>query len=293
MTKEQPNRDKLRIRKGCIGAAFRDINEHLDPISSGAAASIACKITFDKVFSYKDDANKLVDVCDAIGTAVEQEAQMQFYERECPGLLHILKKNYWHNTTGTQQKFAVIRTLINRYDVKKWQGWTRPNRIKLGGWLLDCVMLSSGWFRKETVREGKKTENYVVPTPEFIEIKDEVMANAELFSPIAYPMLVEPNDWSNTRQGGYILNEVMRGYDLVRRGAGLIQGETTLAFVNKVQKVGYRLNPFIMDVANTLMKKGREVGKFIPIVEYDLPTKPVDIATNKEARHLYRELQQR
>ena len=42
------------------------------------------------------------------------------------------------------------------------------------------------------------------------------MANAELFSPIAYPMLVEPNDWSNTRQGGYILNEVMRGYDLVQ-----------------------------------------------------------------------------
>jgi DNA-directed RNA polymerase len=36
------------------------------------------------------------------------------------------------------------------------------------------------------------------------------------------------------------------------------------------------------------MKKGREVGKFIPIVEYDLPTKPVDIATNKEARHTYR-----
>ena len=43
-----------------------------------------------------------------------------------------------------------------------------------------------------------------------------------------------------------------------------------------------------MDVANTLMKKGQEVGKFIPIVEYTLPTKPVDIATNKEARHTYR-----
>ena len=149
---------KKRIREGYIGAAFRDIHEHLDPISSGAAAAIACKITFDKVFSYKDDANKLVDVCDSIGTAVEQEAQMQFYERECPGLLHILKKNYWHNTTGTQQKFAVIRTLINRYDVKKWVQWTRPNRIKLGGWLLDCVMLSSGWFRKEIIRTGKKTE---------------------------------------------------------------------------------------------------------------------------------------
>ena len=215
---------------------------------------------------------------------------MQFYEKECPGLLHILKKNYWHNTTGTQQKFAVIRTLINRYDVKKWQTWTRPNRIKLGGWLLDCVLVSSGWFKKECTYSRGKKDQRVVPTPEFIQIKDEVMANAELFSPIAYPMLVEPNDWSNTRQGGYILNEVMRGYDLVRRGVGCIQGETTLAFVNKVQKVGYRLNPFIIDVAKTLMEKGREVGKFIPVVEYDLPAKPVDIATNKEARFEYRKI---
>ena len=280
---------KKRIREGYIGKAFKDIHEFLDPISSGAAASIACKITFDKVFSYKDDANKLIKVCEAIGIAVEQEAQMQFYEKNCPGLLHVLKKNYWLNTTGTQQKFTVIKTLINRYDnVPKWTKWRSPELVKLGNWLLDCVMLSSGWFDKETIRKGRKTDNFIVPTPEFLRIKDEVMANAELFSPIAYPMLVEPNDWTNTRQGGYILNEVMRGYDLVRRGAGPIQGETPIQFLNKVQKVGYQLNSFTLEVAKTLMEKGRTVGKFIPVVEYDLPSKPVDIATNKEARFEYR-----
>ena len=31
-------------------------------------------------------------------------------------------------------------------------------------------------------------------------------------------MLVEPNDWTNDRAGGYLLNEVMRGHDMVRRG---------------------------------------------------------------------------
>jgi len=29
----------------------------------------------------------------------------------------------------------------------------------------------------------------------------------------------------------------------------------------------------------------RAVGKFLPIIHHDLPPKPVDIATNKEARH--------
>ena len=131
-----------RIREGCIGKSFKEIHQFLGPIESGAAAAIALKITFDKVFSYRDKANKLVDVCNSIGTAVEQEAQMQFYEDNCPGLLETIKKNYWHNTTGTHQKFVIVRTLIQRYDVPQWTVWHRPNRVKLGAWLLDCIMES-------------------------------------------------------------------------------------------------------------------------------------------------------
>ena len=141
----------------------------------------------------------------------------------------------------------------------------------------------------KTRREGRKTYNYVVPTPEFIAIKDQVVASAEMFSPLAWPMLIEPNDWSNETPGGYLLNEVMRGHDMVRRSAPcLIQGETPIKFLNKIQKVAYTLNTFIVDVAETLQERGIEVGKFIPVVEIPLPPKPVDIADNKESRKDYR-----
>ena len=277
-----------RIREGKVGAAFKEIHQFLEPIDEGAAAAIALKVVFDKVFSYKDKANLLINVCDSVGTSVEQEAQMQYYEREAPGLLNTIKKNYWHNTTGTHQKFVIVRTLMQRYDVPPWTHWNRPNRIKLGGWLLDCIMEASGWFMKEMKQVGRKRDNYIIPTPEFMAIKDEVMANAELFSPIAYPMLIEPNDWDHGRAGGYLLNEVMRGHDMVRRGTSCIQGETPLQFLNKIQKVGYRLNPFTITVAETLMERGYQVGKFVPIVEVPIPPKPVDIATNYEARKDYR-----
>ncbi len=150
-------------------------------------------------------------------------------------------------------------------------------------------MESSGWFTHTKLREGRKTITYVLPTPEFLDIKDEVMDNAELFSPLAWPMLVEPNDWENGKKGGYMLNEVMEGHDLVRHGdRHRIQGEKPLAFLNKIQKVGYRLNPFIVETAEFLQKKGVAVGKFLPIIHYDLPPKPVDIADNDEARKSYR-----
>ena len=279
----------LRIHKGHTGVAFKEIHKYLAGLEPLAAAAIACKITFDKVFSFKEGSNFAVNVCDSIGHAIEDECQMRHYETEVPALLTTLKKNYWHKSIGTQQKLVVIKTLMNRYNVSAWTPWGRSIRVKLGGWLLDCIMESSGWFTQEKIREGHKTVTYVLPTAEFLDIKDEVMATAELFSPLAWPMLVPPKDWSNEEVGGYILNEVMKGHDLVRRGdRHRIQGETPLDFLNKIQKVGYKLNPFIVRTAEFLQEKEISVGKFLPIIHYDLPPKPVDIAENKESRKNYR-----
>lgn len=277
-----------RIKEGKTGVAFREIQQYLADIEPEAAAAIACKVTFDKVFSNKAKANQVQNVTDAIGQAVENECMMRHYERKVPGLLHTLKENYFHRSIGTHQKVKVITTLMHRYEVPHWECWGRTNRIKLGGWLIDCIIDASGWFTKEVRREGRKTHTFIIPSTHFLSIKEEVMATAELFSPLAWPMLIEPNDWTNERQGGYLLNEVMRGYDMVRRGDPTrIQGETPIDFLNKIQKVGYTLNPFIVGVAETLLERGQQVGKFVPIVELSLPPKPVDIAENKEARHDY------
>ena len=277
-----------RIHERKNGVAFKDIHKYLASLDAESAAVIACKITFDKVFGYKDGCNLAINVCEAIGRAIEDECQMRHYETHAPGLLNTLKKNYWHKSIGTHQKFVVIKTLMNRYEVKQWTTWSGSIRIKLGAWLLDCIMNSSGWFTKQSVRQGRKTSIFVVPTPEFMDIKDEVMANAELFAPLAWPMLIPPKDWSNESAGGYMLNEVMHGHDLVRRGNNCrIQGETPLAFINKIQKVAYTLNPFTVRVAKALEKREIEVGKFLPIIHYALPPKPVDIAENKESRKAY------
>ena len=277
-----------RIRERKNGKTFKEIHKYLKDIEPEVAAVIACKLIFDKVFSYKDDANLTTSIAESIGTALEQECQMRFYETHHPGLLRLLKDKYWHKCCGTQQKFTNIRLMMNRRGVE-WDNWGTVTRVKLGGWLLDCVMESSGWFEKLLERKGKKTACYIVPSAEFMDIKDEVMANAELFSPVAWPMLVPPNDWSNEQAGGYQLNEVMNGHEMVRRGTGLlIQGETPINFLNKIQKVAFTLNPFTVDVAETLKERRITVGKFIPIVDIPLPPKPVDIDTNEEARFEWR-----
>ena len=283
---EETTHDRLTRGTGHQFQLIKDYVSRLEPLAS---ASIACKLTFDKVFSHKEGSNNLTNVCDSIGHAVEDECQMRHYENEAPGLLNVLKENYWHKSIGTHQKIVVIQTLMNRYDVKRWEAWGRGNRVKLGAWLLDCIMETSGWFYKDMQQEGRRRVNYIKPTPEFMSIKDKVMQDSELFAPLAWPMLIEPNDWTDEKSGGYLLNEVMRRHEMVRHGQSpCIQGEIPTTFLNKIQKVGYKLNTFTVNVAEQLGEKGVTLGKFVPIVEVPLPPKPPDIAENKDSRKRYR-----
>ena len=167
------------IKRGKNGVAFKEIHNHLAHIEPLALAAISCKITFDKVFGRKIDSNLASNVTDCIGKAVEIECQMRHYEATAPALLETLKKNYWHESIGTHQKVVVIKTMMNRCNIDPWPTWNRHLRVKLGGWLLGCIMKASGWFMKSTVRIGNKTKVVVLPTPEFLEIKDKVIKESE------------------------------------------------------------------------------------------------------------------
>jgi DNA-directed RNA polymerase len=282
----EDTRNRIRTRQA--GKDFATLHKYLEPIDPESAALLTLKVVFDRVFSPKDRANEIANVITAIGQAVEQEAQLTWYQSQDPELYDRIKRKYWHESCGTQQKATIARTLMNRHD-HHWDTWGTQVRAKLGGWLLDCLMKATGWFERITVKRWNGTPTLIVPSLQFALVKEELMKDALLFSPLAWPMLVPPRDWSPIKGGGYLLNEVMNGHELVRRGNHtLIQGNTPLLFLNKLQKVAYTLNPFVVEVAETLMERGYKVGKFLPIVELPLPNKPWDIADNEEARHEYR-----
>ena len=54
--------------------------------------ALLARLSLTKSFLSEDDASLAVNICLAIGTALEQECQMRHYEREVPGLLNAIKK---------------------------------------------------------------------------------------------------------------------------------------------------------------------------------------------------------
>ena len=108
------------------------------------------------------------------------------------------------------------------------------------------------------------------------------MRMAELFSPLAKPMFVPPRNWNPLQDGGYYLNDLTRCHNLIRKtDHGLIQGEIPYEFINKIQQVSYKLNPFIVGVAKELEDRGISVGKFRPVIQHDIPPKPPEEASKE------------
>ena len=256
------------------------LHKHILPSSSEIQALLVCKVVFDHVFSPQQKKHSITVIAMAVGTAIEAEAQMEYYDKEAPALLATLKKNYWHQAKGTEYKRKCIQTLMHKTQISPWVHWDKATKVKVGTFLMDCLMEVSGWFERDLIRKGRKTIAVFVPSPLLVKHHEEIMRMAELFSPLAKPMLVPPRNWYALQDGGYYLNDLTRCHQLIRRSNhALIQGEIPYEFINKVQQVSYKLNPFVVKVAKELEDRGISVGKFRPVIQHTIPPKPPEEAS--------------
>ena len=264
-------------------------HNHILPNDSAIQAMLTCKVVFDHVFSPTSKKHNLTAIARAVGAALEGEAQMEYYEKQAPALLATLKKNYWHQARGTEYKRKCIQTLMHKQNITPWIGWDSTSKIKVGVFFIDCLCEVSGWFERDLIIKGRKTISVIVPSETLIKHHDEIMRMAELFSPLAKPMLIPPRNWHPLQDGGYYLNDLTRCHQIIRRSdPTLIQGEITYEFINKIQKVSYKLNPFIVKVAKELEERGISVGKFRPVIQHEVPPKPFDIDTNEESKRKWK-----
>ena len=282
-----------KLNKGQAGKFYKEIAEHLDTLEPLAISTIILKVTFDRVFSTQRGANLITPTMVAIGSALESECKFRWYKKEYPALMHYISEKYFHDACGTKQKEIIASQKFGQRNIK-WSAWNVKTKTSLGRWALQVVMESTQWFtinKRKTHR--KKYEYRVVPTDLFNEKRAELIKSAELFAGIPWPMLVIPDDWGYEQgqiiYGGYLTNSMMKGHDLTRKGnPSIIHGETPMNFLNKLQRVKYRVNQHVLHIADKMRLRGRIIGKFIPISPSTKLPRPVDADENQESNLAWR-----
>jgi DNA-directed RNA polymerase len=224
-----------------------------------------------------------------IGTLVYHQIMLDQFCNKHPDLFNKTRLHI-HDHKGYSYKVQRYRAVMRRNDVEPLR-WPASIRHLVGGWLLDRLAQSTGWVTTRTVFRGKTdSPTYLTYQPEFLEAKEALLARAEAFAGCMWPMLCEPNDWTEEFKGGYLTNDLRKLTKLIRtripRRCSLLQDSQALAMLNLLQKVPYRINHRVLELANFCMEHRITVGKFRAEEPTPPPPKPEPWETASEEEKL-------
>jgi DNA-directed RNA polymerase len=191
-----------------------------------------------------------------------------------------------HDHKGYSYKVQRYRAVMRRNDVEPLR-WPASVRHLVGGWLLNRLAESTGWVATRMTAKGPNDRvTYLTYQPEFIEAREALLAQAEAFAGCMWPMLCEPNDWTKDFKGGYLTNDLRKLTRLIRtripRRCLLLQDSKALVMLNLLQKVPYRINHRVLELANFCMEHRITVGKFRAEEPTPPPPKPEPWETASE-----------
>ena len=220
-----------------------------------------------------------------IGTLVYHQVMLDQFCGKHPDLFNKARLHI-HDHKGYSYKVQRYRAVMRNNDVEPLR-WPASIRHLVGGWLLNCLAESTGWVATRTVfRAPKDSPTYLTYQPEFLKAKEALLAQAEAFAGCMWPMLCEPNDWAEEFKGGYLTNDLRKLTRLIRtripRRCLLLQDSKALVMLNLLQKVPYRINDRVLELANFCMEQRLTVGKFRAEEPTPPPPKPEPWETASE-----------
>ena len=184
-----------------------------------------------------------------------------------------------HAHKGYSYRVQRYRAAMRKHGIQAAR-WPTSVKVLVGGWLMDRLAAATGWITTRVVRSSAhKSQTLVVYQPEFLRMKEALMERAEAFAACLWPMLCEPNDWTQDNSGGYLTNELRRLTSLVRSSIPkkrclLLRESRALAMLNRLQRVPYRINSRVLEIANFCMERRISVGKFRAEEPTPPPPKP-------------------
>ena len=250
------------------------------PIKScdpGVLALITAKGVLDILGVRRLDKLTYAQATTHIGTLVYHQIMLDEFAKNHQDLFDKATR-YIHDHKGYSYKVQRYRATMRKNNVEPIS-WSSPIRHLVGGWLLDRLATATGWVSTRITYEGKNSsQTYLVYQPDFIKAREALLARAEAFAGCLWPMLCEPNDWSDEFNGGYLTNDLRRLTRLVRtripRRDALLRDSKALAMLNRLQKVPYRINDRILELANFCSERRLTVGKFRAEEPTPPPPKP-------------------
>ena len=265
-----------RIQSGRAGYVVQELKKLSSWIDTTTMAHIAVSVVLDKLGRGHTLGASIVTVQAEIGEQLEHQAQIAYMEDADPTYFQMLQKWYLNDPVRRyDKKIAAMRHAHNRHEDMTWQYMTNGEHVKVGSLLLHAIMrieidpdTHEGFFEARQPRQedrrikGKTDLNHLGYTKTGLLYRDKLQHASDLDWIQPKPMVCKPVDWSPEQRGGYLTHATSKVRTLVHNNNGSEPSSLVYDALNRLQKQAFRVNTYILDLQQELLKRSWEIGSF-------------------------------
>lgn len=260
----------------------------LSQIASEKSAVIASKVIIDALSAER----MLTGTCIAVGRAIEDEILLEQLAREQPEFLKTVQKKTFKKV-GQKFKRRFARDAAKAVDLVT-KRWAKAEALSVGLLLVEMLAERTGVIEIITKLNARGRRYCVIqPSAEIRKWIKGCHEYHETLEPMFLPMIEKPLEWNNPWVGGYASLE-WKPRPLVKSRSKAYQeslsslNRDVFRAVNFVQNTPWVVDGYILDLVRECWKEGLSVDGLPPSRDEELPTKPVNIDTDQEARRNWR-----
>lgn len=263
-----------------VKAKYRTLLRMIDP---NKAAYFGVKSVFNHFMLPKNIQQLGIE----IGTMIEDELKFSLFQEQEEEYYNTIIDDF--KRKGTKNYRHMHRVLTKKSIEKdvRWASWSLSDKVSIGVKVIDSILASTDLIEKVVLKSGKKTYIEIRPTESTKEWIKSYNSYAEMLKPDRMPCVIEPDDWTDFRQGGYYTPQLRKRTPLVKTKSAyqreLLSHDITniISVVNIIQKTPWKINSRVYEVLKEVWSKSLPIG--LPQSEpYEFPVSPVVGKAKKE-----------
>jgi len=234
---------------------------------------------------------KLTSTAEVLGSALEMEEVVNRFKKLNPKLCNVIVHDLNTRTGHEGHRVKVMRYVLNQHMDGGWRIWSKNDRVHLGVKLLELLAEVTGIITFQRAAHGRKSLWIINLSPSFHTWIQQLDCVNELKLPSFMPCVIPPKPWTSVTSGGYHTQSFIYPPKIVRRCSSEQQAlleaadlTDVYAAINAIQSTAWMVEKRTLEVAEAVVERRLDIGVLPPMEMEPLPTKPIDIATNVEAR---------
>ena len=250
---------------------------YFDLIPTSVMAALTARTVLDGISQQRT----LTSIAMRLGQYLEDDHRARKLKDEHPNLYKDLFERTKNNSSYDSKRRLWYKTAkANDIFLPRWNG---KDRCAVGLVLIEMMRTSTGLIEIETVTNiFSRSVTLVRATESLLHWLKQAHAFHEILTPVYMPMVVDPLDWKNMWQGGYLSDEVRRRPLIKTYDKSYLEELDATAMpefysaINSLQRTKWEINDDVLQCMLYCYENNSGVGNLPANCDRDIPDRPSD-----------------